>query len=152
MFAVAYVSLSLETDRNIRQCSFFFFPALLRVNGTSSMSEKLDGLVENMLDAAFCWLRGWILKIWWCCSLISESLCVFTGDGNPKESSPFINSSSSTDIEKSQQYDGKHMALFEVQFFFRSDIRKISFQCLWWVFFVIISFSFLLQFFSPTVT
>ncbi|KAK3539525.1 hypothetical protein QTP70_009505 [Hemibagrus guttatus] len=34
-------------------------------------------------------------------------------DGNPKESSPFINSSSSIDIEKSQQYDGKHMALFE---------------------------------------
>ncbi|KAM9475353.1 solute carrier family 12 member 5b isoform 3-T3 [Clarias gariepinus] len=35
------------------------------------------------------------------------------GDGNPKESSPFINSSSSIDVEKSQQYDGKHMALFE---------------------------------------
>ncbi|KAJ8401345.1 hypothetical protein AAFF_G00385760 [Aldrovandia affinis] len=32
------------------------------------------------------------------------------GDGNPKESSPFINSS---DAEKSQQYDGKNMALFE---------------------------------------
>ncbi|XP_037390715.1 solute carrier family 12 member 5 isoform X2 [Pygocentrus nattereri] len=32
------------------------------------------------------------------------------GDGNPKESSPFINSS---DPEKSQQYDGKNMALFE---------------------------------------
>ncbi|KAL7827468.1 hypothetical protein SRHO_G00331860 [Serrasalmus rhombeus] len=35
------------------------------------------------------------------------------GDGNPKESSPFINSSSSSDVEKSQQYDGKNMALFE---------------------------------------
>ncbi|XP_045079024.1 solute carrier family 12 member 5-like isoform X2 [Coregonus clupeaformis] len=33
------------------------------------------------------------------------------GDGNPKESSPFINSSDAT--EKSLQYDGKHMALFE---------------------------------------
>uniref|UniRef100_A0A8K9X5G1 Solute carrier family 12 member 5a n=1 Tax=Oncorhynchus mykiss TaxID=8022 RepID=A0A8K9X5G1_ONCMY len=33
------------------------------------------------------------------------------GDGNPKESSPFINSSDAT--EKSQKYDGKHMALFE---------------------------------------
>uniref|UniRef100_A0A674AZG5 Solute carrier family 12 member 5-like n=1 Tax=Salmo trutta TaxID=8032 RepID=A0A674AZG5_SALTR len=33
------------------------------------------------------------------------------GDGNPKESSPFLNSSDAT--EKSQQYDGKHMALFE---------------------------------------
>ncbi|KAK6320879.1 hypothetical protein J4Q44_G00078550 [Coregonus suidteri] len=32
-------------------------------------------------------------------------------DGNPKESSPFINSSDAA--EKSQQYDGKHMALFE---------------------------------------
>ncbi|XP_058258727.1 solute carrier family 12 member 5 isoform X1 [Hemibagrus wyckioides] len=32
------------------------------------------------------------------------------GDGNPKESSPFINSS---DPEKGQQYDGKNMALFE---------------------------------------
>ncbi|XP_031423647.1 solute carrier family 12 member 5 isoform X2 [Clupea harengus] len=32
------------------------------------------------------------------------------GDGNPKESSPFINSS---DPEKSQQYEGKNMALFE---------------------------------------
>ncbi|KAM6977098.1 solute carrier family 12 member 5b [Aplochiton taeniatus] len=35
------------------------------------------------------------------------------GDGNPKESSPFINSSTASDAEKSQQYDGKHMALFE---------------------------------------
>ncbi|XP_028848597.1 solute carrier family 12 member 5b isoform X2 [Denticeps clupeoides] len=35
------------------------------------------------------------------------------GDGNPKESSPFINSTSSSDVEKSQQYDGKNMALFE---------------------------------------
>ncbi|XP_030632353.1 solute carrier family 12 member 5 isoform X2 [Chanos chanos] len=35
---------------------------------------------------------------------------VLKGDGNPKESSPFINSS---DPEKSQQYDGKNMALFE---------------------------------------
>ncbi|XP_041946681.1 solute carrier family 12 member 5 isoform X1 [Alosa sapidissima] len=32
------------------------------------------------------------------------------GDGNPKESSPFINSS---DPEKNQQYEGKNMALFE---------------------------------------
>ncbi|KAI1892441.1 hypothetical protein AGOR_G00133380 [Albula goreensis] len=32
------------------------------------------------------------------------------GDGVPKESSPFINSS---DAEKSQQYEGKNMALFE---------------------------------------
>ncbi|XP_068078180.1 solute carrier family 12 member 5 isoform X4 [Danio rerio] len=32
------------------------------------------------------------------------------GDGNPKESSPFINS---TDPEKNQQFDGKNMALFE---------------------------------------
>lgn len=37
------------------------------------------------------------------------------GDGNPKESSPFINSSDAA-AEKSQQYDGKNMALFEVQF------------------------------------
>eukprot|EP00064_Thunnus_orientalis_P001951 superscaffoldBa00000133_g1955 len=35
------------------------------------------------------------------------------GDGNPKESSPFINSSAASDVEKSQQYDGKNMALFE---------------------------------------
>ncbi|XP_062396141.1 solute carrier family 12 member 5b [Sardina pilchardus] len=35
------------------------------------------------------------------------------GDGNPKESSPFINSTGSSDVEKSQQYDGKNMALFE---------------------------------------
>ncbi|KAH0619373.1 hypothetical protein JD844_019422 [Phrynosoma platyrhinos] len=33
------------------------------------------------------------------------------GDGNPKESSPFINS---TDLEKAKEYDGKNMALFEV--------------------------------------
>ncbi|XP_023612030.1 solute carrier family 12 member 5 [Myotis lucifugus] len=32
------------------------------------------------------------------------------GDGNPKESSPFINS---TDTEKGKEYDGKNMALFE---------------------------------------
>lgn len=35
----------------------------------------------------------------------------FSGDGNPKESSPFINS---TDTEKGKEYDGKNMALFEV--------------------------------------
>lgn len=35
----------------------------------------------------------------------------FPGDGNPKESSPFINS---TDTEKGREYDGKNMALFEV--------------------------------------
>ncbi|TNN76505.1 Solute carrier family 12 member 5 [Liparis tanakae] len=35
-----------------------------------------------------------------------------TRDGNPKESSPFINSSDAA-AEKSQQYDGKNMALFE---------------------------------------
>jgi len=38
---------------------------------------------------------------------------MFTGDATSKESSPFINSSTS-DVEKSQQYDGKNMALFEV--------------------------------------
>ncbi|XP_043565995.1 solute carrier family 12 member 5 [Chiloscyllium plagiosum] len=32
------------------------------------------------------------------------------GDGNPKESSPFINS---TEVEKGKEYDGKNMALFE---------------------------------------
>nr|XP_033485350.1 solute carrier family 12 member 5b isoform X1 [Epinephelus lanceolatus] len=35
------------------------------------------------------------------------------GDGNPKESSPFINSSAASIADKSQQYDGKNMALFE---------------------------------------
>ncbi|KAJ8370973.1 hypothetical protein SKAU_G00110010 [Synaphobranchus kaupii] len=35
---------------------------------------------------------------------------VLNGDGVPKESSPFINSS---DAEKTQQYEGKNMALFE---------------------------------------
>uniref|UniRef100_A0A3B3IBX3 Uncharacterized protein n=1 Tax=Oryzias latipes TaxID=8090 RepID=A0A3B3IBX3_ORYLA len=35
-------------------------------------------------------------------------------DANPKESSPFINSTAATDVEKSQQYDSKSMALFEV--------------------------------------
>uniref|UniRef100_A0A8D2KY54 Solute carrier family 12 member 5 n=1 Tax=Varanus komodoensis TaxID=61221 RepID=A0A8D2KY54_VARKO len=34
----------------------------------------------------------------------------YGGDGNPKESSPFINS---TDLEKGKEYDGKNMALFE---------------------------------------
>uniref|UniRef100_A0A8C2ISM5 Solute carrier family 12 member 5b n=1 Tax=Cyprinus carpio TaxID=7962 RepID=A0A8C2ISM5_CYPCA len=38
--------------------------------------------------------------------------CMFTGDATSKESSPFINSSTS-DVEKCQQYDGKNMALFE---------------------------------------
>ncbi|XP_037539756.1 solute carrier family 12 member 5 [Nematolebias whitei] len=35
------------------------------------------------------------------------------GDGNPKESCPFINSTPATGVEKSQQYDIKSMALFE---------------------------------------
>uniref|UniRef100_A0A8C7SQ82 Solute carrier family 12 member 5b n=1 Tax=Oncorhynchus mykiss TaxID=8022 RepID=A0A8C7SQ82_ONCMY len=47
-------------------------------------------------------------------SFHSSSCCLcVAGDGNPKESSPFINSSSASDVEKSQQYDGKNMALFE---------------------------------------
>lgn len=50
--------------------------------------------------------------------LIGAPVCLFClspppGDSNPKESSPFINSSDAA-AEKSQQYDGKNMALFEV--------------------------------------
>uniref|UniRef100_A0AAQ4Q164 Solute carrier family 12 member 5a n=1 Tax=Gasterosteus aculeatus aculeatus TaxID=481459 RepID=A0AAQ4Q164_GASAC len=41
-----------------------------------------------------------------------EVLVVLKGDSIPKESSPFINSSDAA-AEKSQQYDGKNMALFE---------------------------------------
>lgn len=55
-------------------------------------------------------------------SVLTLEMCIYiyiyfypTGDGNPKESSPFINSSSATDAEKSQQYDGKNMALFEAR-------------------------------------
>lgn len=44
----------------------------------------------------------------WCQTTDSPA---FPGDGNPKESSPFINS---TDTEKGKEYDGKNMALFEV--------------------------------------
>lgn len=52
----------------------------------------------------------------WSCVASAVMLMIYlcfllTGDGNPKESSPFINS---TDPEKNQQYDGKNMALFEV--------------------------------------
>ncbi|KAI4898138.1 hypothetical protein NFI96_015401 [Prochilodus magdalenae] len=43
-------------------------------------------------------------------SLLSFFLCVAAGDGNPKESSPFINN---TDNDKGPLYDGKNMALFE---------------------------------------
>uniref|UniRef100_A0A4W6EH99 Solute carrier family 12 member 5a n=1 Tax=Lates calcarifer TaxID=8187 RepID=A0A4W6EH99_LATCA len=42
----------------------------------------------------------------------AEVVVVLKGDSNPKESSPFINSSDAA-AEKSQQYDGKNMALFE---------------------------------------
>lgn len=35
-----------------------------------------------------------------------------TGGGTPKESSPFINN---TDNDKTNSYDGKNMALFEVK-------------------------------------
>ncbi|XP_029989565.1 solute carrier family 12 member 5 isoform X1 [Sphaeramia orbicularis] len=42
----------------------------------------------------------------------TEVVVVLKGDSNPKESSPFINSSDVA-AEKSQQYDGKNMALFE---------------------------------------
>uniref|UniRef100_A0A6Q2Z9C3 Solute carrier family 12 member 5a n=1 Tax=Esox lucius TaxID=8010 RepID=A0A6Q2Z9C3_ESOLU len=44
-------------------------------------------------------------------SLLHGHIFCFPGDGNPKESSPFINSSD--EVQKSQQYDGKNMALFE---------------------------------------
>ncbi|XP_056294354.1 solute carrier family 12 member 5 isoform X3 [Pseudoliparis swirei] len=43
---------------------------------------------------------------------VGAEVLVLKGDGNPKESSPFINSSDAA-AEKSQQYDGKNMALFE---------------------------------------
>lgn len=50
---------------------------------------------------------------------VAVCVCLFLpGDSNPKESSPFINSSDAA-AEKSQQYDGKNMALFEV----RSDTQ-----------------------------
>uniref|UniRef100_A0A8C7ZA33 Solute carrier family 12 member 5a n=1 Tax=Oryzias sinensis TaxID=183150 RepID=A0A8C7ZA33_9TELE len=42
----------------------------------------------------------------------AEVVVVLKGDNIPKESSPFINSSDAA-AEKSQQYDGKNMALFE---------------------------------------
>uniref|UniRef100_A0A671Q1I7 Solute carrier family 12 member 7-like n=1 Tax=Sinocyclocheilus anshuiensis TaxID=1608454 RepID=A0A671Q1I7_9TELE len=43
--------------------------------------------------------------------LLSPSVCLSnTGDGNPRESSPFINN---TDDNKGNLYDGKNMALFE---------------------------------------
>lgn len=37
--------------------------------------------------------------------------CGSTGDGVPKENSPFINN---TEIDKGNSYDGTNMALFEV--------------------------------------
>lgn len=40
--------------------------------------------------------------------------CVLTGDGVPKENSPFINN---TDNDKNNSYDGTNMALFEVRTF-----------------------------------
>uniref|UniRef100_A0A3Q4GR29 Solute carrier family 12 member 5a n=1 Tax=Neolamprologus brichardi TaxID=32507 RepID=A0A3Q4GR29_NEOBR len=44
---------------------------------------------------------------------LKVDVCLFLpGDSNPKESSPFINSSDAA-TEKTQQYDGKNMALFE---------------------------------------
>uniref|UniRef100_A0A8D0AGR6 Solute carrier family 12 member 5a n=1 Tax=Sander lucioperca TaxID=283035 RepID=A0A8D0AGR6_SANLU len=46
-------------------------------------------------------------------SIVLHSVCLFlSGDSNPKENSPFINSSDAAE-EKTQQYDGKNMALFE---------------------------------------
>lgn len=57
-------------------------------------------------------------------SSLKVDVCVFLpGDSNPKESSPFINSSDAA-AEKSQQYDGKNMALFEV----RSSILRTHTQ------------------------
>lgn len=41
--------------------------------------------------------------------------CVSTGDGVPKENSPFINN---TDNDKNNSYDGTNMALFEVRTFY----------------------------------
>lgn len=57
-------------------------------------------------------LAGWVLLQQRLGLGLHEWLCtVPAGDGNPKESSPFINS---TDLEKGKEYDGKNMALFEV--------------------------------------
>uniref|UniRef100_A0AAQ4Q318 Solute carrier family 12 member 5b n=1 Tax=Gasterosteus aculeatus aculeatus TaxID=481459 RepID=A0AAQ4Q318_GASAC len=47
------------------------------------------------------------MNIW-----LFRCFCV-AGDGNPRESSPFINSGAATSADKSLQYDGKNMALFE---------------------------------------
>lgn len=51
--------------------------------------------------------------------------CV-SGDGMPKENSPFINSSAASDADKSQ-YDGKNMALFEVRRVFINQYKTNSF-------------------------
>lgn len=46
------------------------------------------------------------------CSINNGIVCVSTGDGVPKENSPFINN---TDNDKgNNSYDGTNMALFEV--------------------------------------
>lgn len=43
--------------------------------------------------------------------VLKKLSCVSTGDGVPKENSPFINN---TDNDKGNSYDGTNMALFEV--------------------------------------
>lgn len=47
--------------------------------------------------------------------LYKSFTCVSTGDGVPKENSPFINN---TDNDKNNSYDGTNMALFEVRTFY----------------------------------
>uniref|UniRef100_A0A4W6ELG1 Solute carrier family 12 member 5b n=1 Tax=Lates calcarifer TaxID=8187 RepID=A0A4W6ELG1_LATCA len=69
-----------------------------RLTWSSSNADK-DYLSKVFQLPKIPWVTGWCF-------------CV-SGDGNPKESSPFINSSAASDVEKSQQYDGKNMALFE---------------------------------------
>uniref|UniRef100_A0A7N8YGQ6 Solute carrier family 12 member 7b n=1 Tax=Mastacembelus armatus TaxID=205130 RepID=A0A7N8YGQ6_9TELE len=62
-------------------------------------------------------LSLWHLLHSWCgtmgsgvCLCAITCVCVCTGDGVPKENSPFINS---TDNDKGNSYDGTNMALFE---------------------------------------
>ncbi|XP_029816282.1 solute carrier family 12 member 5 [Manacus vitellinus] len=64
------------------------------------LTQAACPVVRQPLAVQLLWLRG----PWWWDGGVSA------GDGNPKESSPFINS---TDLEKGKEYDGKNMALFE---------------------------------------
>ena len=78
--------------------------------GEGNMAVKTGKIFLCQPPPIFCF--GHVTYHIYTTFIVKKQLCcVSTGDGLPKENSPFINN---TDNDKGNSYDGTNMALFEV--------------------------------------